>query len=48
MLQITVPSVSANNLQISLPVHSSAYTSLFVYYCMEGTDLRVVTLSYTV
>ena len=42
MVQVTVPSVSANNLQISLPVHSLAYTLLFVYYCMEATDLSVI------
>ena len=42
MVQVTVPSVSANNLQISLPVHSLAYTLLFVHYCMEATDLPVI------
>ena len=47
MLQITVPSVSANNLQISLPVHLQVYTSVSAYYSMETTDLQVVTPSNT-
>ena len=38
MCQVTVPSVSANNLQILLPVHSLAYTSVHVYYSVEATD----------
>ena len=45
MLQVAVPSVSANNLQTSLPMHSLVYTSPFIYYCMEVTNLRVVTLA---
>ena len=48
MLQVFVTSINANNLRISLPVHSSAYTSVFVYFCMEAADLHVVTLSDTV
>ena len=34
MSQVTAPSVNANNLQALSSVHSSAYVSLFAYYCI--------------
>ena len=48
MIQVTVLFVNENNFQISLPVHSPGYTYVWRHYCMEATDLQVVTLSDTV
>ena len=48
MLQVTIPSVDKNNLDISLSVYLLEYNSDFLYYCMEATDLQVVALSDTV
>ena len=48
MLEVTFPSEGANNFEISLFLYSLVYTSVFLYYCMESTDLQVVTLRDTV